>query len=180
MTRPERLCVALTLALSAGLATGCGSSTKATTGTTRAKSTSTSATVPTTVASPTTTAHKDPCTYVTKTEVASATAKTVTATRAANDFVCDYLTSDSGVVNIGVVSGTTRAIVLQQLENATTITTVPPTVPGVGDVAWATNGGVEVVRGSAAINVTVFGNGSYAAPGNAGAVAIARLILGRI
>jgi hypothetical protein len=97
-----------------------------------------------------------------------------------NDFVCGYATSDGGTVNIGVVGGTTRAIVLQQLENATTITTVPPTVPGIGDIAYATDGGLEVVRGSVAISVTVFGNGSYAAPGNAGAVAIARLILARL
>ena len=47
---------------------------------------------------------KDPCTYVTKAEVASAVGKTVLTSTKVNDFVCGYGTSDTGTVNIGVAA----------------------------------------------------------------------------
>jgi hypothetical protein len=129
---------------------------------------------------PSTTTLKDPCTYVTTAEVASATGKTINGSTKTNDFVCGYATSDSGTVNVGVVGPTTRAIVEGQLKAETSAGTLPPTVPGLGDVAYRTLGGVAVVKGTHSVRITVFGSGSYAADGNAGAVALARLILGRL
>ena len=53
-------------------------------------------------------------------------------------------------------------------------------MPGLGDVAYQVNGGVQVVQGDHAVSIVVFDNGAYAAPGNGGAVSLARLVLGRL
>lgn len=170
------------LAVLVALAAGCGSSSpKAASNastTTAGQAGSTTSTIA--VASTTTTVLKDPCTYVTKAEVASATGKSVIASAKSNDFVCGYSTSDTGTVNIGVAGGITRAIVEGQLEAETAAGTLPPTMAGIGDVAYRTLGGVAVVKGTKSVRVTVFGSGSYAPDGNAGAVSLARLILSRI
>ena len=51
---------------------------------------------------------------------------------------------------------------------------------GLGDVAYQTNDGVEVVKGSDSVNVDVFLGGRSGGPGSPGSVASAHLILGRI
>jgi hypothetical protein len=140
----------------------------------------TTTTAPRSIASATTVAPKDPCTYVSAAEVASATGKTVTGSSKANDFVCSYATGDSGTVNIGVVGPTTQAIVEGQMKNETAAGTLPPPLSGLGDHAYKTLGGVEVISGTTSIRITVFGGGSYAPDGNAAAVALARLIIGRM
>jgi hypothetical protein len=174
----RRLLVGAGIALAgAALAVGCGGSSKPSASATTA---TTASTAPATVATTTTSAAKDPCSYVTKAEVGGATGKTVTGTSSPNDSSCSYATSDGGVVNTGVASPVTAAAVEQQIENASGVHTPPATVPGIGDVAYATNGGLEVLKGSTAVSVVVFGNGAYASPGNSDAVAIARLILGRL
>ena len=170
---------ALAIALLSALAAGCGGSSKPAAGssTTRESSTTTSTSA---VASSTTTVAKDPCTYVTKAEVASAVGKTVIASAKANDFVCGYSTSDTGTVNIGVAMPITRPVLEGQIRAETAAGVLPPTLAGLGDVAYKTLGGIAVLKGTVSIRVTVFGSGSYAPDGNAGAVSIARLILGRI
>jgi hypothetical protein len=165
------------------LVAGCGGSSddaaSGTSTTTPAPTTPSTAT-PATVAASTTTQPKDPCTNVTTAEVASATGKTVTAAMKANDFLCNYTTSDTGVVNVSVAGPIEPASVEQNLKAETAAGTVPPTMPGLGDAAYQTLGGVEVVKGTTAIRISVFGSGTYADPGNAAAVTLARLILGRI
>jgi len=117
---------------------------------------------------------------VTNAEVAGAIGKTVTASSKVNDFVCSYNTSDTGVVNVGVGTQTSRVIVEGQLKAETGAGTLPPTMAGLGDVAYQTLGGIAVVQGTKSVRITVFGSGSYAPNGNAGAVSLARLILGRL
>jgi hypothetical protein len=175
---------AVALAVLSALVAGCGSSSPkaasnaSTTVTTQTGSGSSTTAPP--AASTTTTTLKNPCTYVTAAEITSATGKTITATKRVNDFVCGYTTSDSGVVNIGVAGPTSRSLVEGSLKAETAAGTLPPMMPGLGDVAYRTLGGIEVVKGTESIRITVFGSGRYADPGNAGAVSLARLILGRI
>jgi len=104
----------------------------------------------------------------------------VIASTKVNDFVCGYSTSDTGTVNIGVAGPITRAIVEGQLKAETAVGTLPPTMAGLGDIAYKTLGGIDALQGTESVRVTIFGSGSYAADGNAGAVSLARLILTRI
>jgi hypothetical protein len=179
MFNPRFVVASSALTFLAVFAGGCGSSsTKAATkGTTTTTAAPQSASV---ITASTTTVPKDPCTRVTKAEIASATGKSVTEAKKGNDFLCNYITSDGGVVNISVAGPLRRANIEGQLKAETTAGTLPPTMAGLGDVAYLTLGGLEVLKGTQAIRISVFGTGSYAAPGNAGAVALARLLLGRI
>jgi hypothetical protein len=184
---PRVVIASSAIAVLSFVATACGGSSNTTAADPSTSSTahsgsgsSTSAAPPTSLPVTTTTTLKDPCSYVTNAEVGSAIAKTVTASTKTNDFVCSYSTSDTGTVNVGVVSQTTRAIVEGQLKAETGAGTLPPTMAGLGDVAYQTLGGIAVVQGTKSVRVTVFGSGSYAANGNAGAVSLARLILSRM
>jgi hypothetical protein len=184
MTIGSRVIVAsCAIGVAAVFAAGCGSSSKQTSTTppssTNAPTTNTTTNVPTTNA-PTTTTLKDPCSYVTVAEVRNATGIAVTASKRINDFGCTYSAGATGTVNVGVAGPTTRATVESDLKAETAAGTLPPSLAGLGDAAYQTLGGVAVVKGTESIRITMFSSGTYASAGNAGAVGLARLILGRV
>jgi len=124
-----------------------------------------------------TAAAKDPCSYATVAEVQTTTGKTVTGTPTkVNDFVCSYLTSDSGTVNIGVASPLTKSVWEGQVKAAFNGT--PASISGLGDEAFAIYFGVAVFKGSTSISVEV--SPSSTQTGGAAAIALAKLVLARI
>jgi hypothetical protein len=178
MRSPKFAVLLVAGALAAG---GCGSGGPATTsGDTPRGASSPSTTVVAGGSTTSTTKPPDPCTRLTTAEIQVATGKTVTGSTAENSFSCSYTTSDAGTVTVGVASPVTSESFEDDLKASATGDTLPPPLSGLGDEAFQQNGGLQVRSGSTSVSVTIFGSGRYAPPDNPGAVALAKLIIGRL
>ena len=122
-------------------------------------------------------ALKDPCSYVTKDEIQTATGKSLTSDGIkVNDFSCRWPTADSGTVNIFVGSPVAKDRFEDSVKAA--VGASPTAIPGLGDEAFEIFSGVAVYKGNTSINVVV--SPSTEQKGGAAAIALARLILTRI
>jgi hypothetical protein len=107
----------------------------------------TSAQAPTQAKS-TTTTLKDPCSYVTKDEVATTTGKTISGDAVkVNDFVCRYPTADQGTVNVGVAPAPVKAT-WEAAVKANAGAQTPTPIANLGDEAFAVPFGVSAIKGT--------------------------------